>query len=330
MGPPGRPLRPHQASQQKRGTGSPALSSAQKGDARCVGGRGRGGWRRTGPHLHHDSSQREQRGGPERRRVTGDPRAERVPFPQGARREVTPRTGIPPPAGPRHPGTPAGPPPQARAFGPSAHRRRAPGLGRQPRTPPLHRSLRVFARSGVSRQTPAGHFLALLPYQASRWEAAVRLLGEDEWKRQASALPHPRGWEKAGPSGAAAWPVSAGEKEPAGSSAYSQAPPTLSHTSVSKEAHRAFILQRQCPHPHPRGEVAVSSCLEETLPRPEICSLGLGGLSPPQGSGLTGTSMRALAGCCFGGTSFLPLGPYLPTWLPTAAETRSFCVAFHF
>lgn len=330
MGPPGRPLRPHQASQQKRGTGSPALSSAQKGDARCVGGRGRGGWRRTGPHLHHDSSQREQRGGPERRRVTGDPRAERVPFPQGARREVTPRTGIPPPAGPRHPGTPAGPPASQ-----SLRAISAPPQGTWPWPPAPHpapppQPPRFRPKRGKppdSRWTFPG--AAALPgvQMGGCCPAPGRGRVEEAGLRPP---PPPRvgeGWAQQSCSLAC---LCRGEGTGWQLSLQPGSPHPVTHISLQGGA-RSLHPAEAVPSPTPQGLGGSQQLSGGDSSRAcKMQCLGLWGLSPPRGSGLTGPSMRALAGCCFGATSFLPLGPYLPTWPPTAAETRSFCVAFHF
>lgn len=58
------------------------------------------------------------------------------------------------------------------ARGHRAHHHGAPGLGRQRHAPPLHPASAAFARSGSSRSTPTGHFLALLPHRESRQGAA--------------------------------------------------------------------------------------------------------------------------------------------------------------
>lgn len=258
-----RPLhRPHPASQHKRETGSPALRSAQKGDARCTGAagrQGRGGLARTcsTPAANRRNAAR----------VIGDPRRQRVPFPRstsGGHPRTGPGTlpsrrprwvpwhtrgapGQPEPSGNRSP-----PPRGTWPWQPALHP--AP-----PPQPPHFRPKR--GEPPDSRWTFPG--AAALP--------GVRTGGCCPGSREETGgrdrLPL-QGWEMVRAQQRGTWPVSAREKEQAGSSACSQGAPTPCHThTLLTGIPLKAGAEAAAPTPTRVGAGGSGCCLE-ALPRP--------------------------------------------------------------
>lgn len=144
-----------------------------------------------------------------------------APLPPGSpRRRVSPaRPASPLPEGLVAPAHPRGPG-QPEAEGPSVHRCGAPGLGRQPCTPPSTAASAFSSEAGRAARLPLD-----ISWRCCLPERPDGGCCPSSWKRTGGRGKFPqggrRGWAQ---QEIGDWSVSAGEKEPAGSSACSPLP----------------------------------------------------------------------------------------------------------
>lgn len=191
----------------------------------------------------------------------------------GVRRDVTPQTGFGTPLpSSRRPPAMAHPPAigEISLLGLCAPRRGTwpwPAA-LHPAPPPPPRRVRP---KRARRSSPTGQFLALLPYQASKQEAAAQLQAE-AWQKGRL----PRGWEEGTGEQRGSLACVAGEKEGAESSASSPAPPSC-HTHLPHTHHpgahthtEPHLAEVAAPTPTPGARRHPP---EATIHRPRICSV---------------------------------------------------------